>query len=84
MKEKRWQDTTTGNVISSKHHFSYVKDHLADCWYKFNDHRVKKFKNKVDKIIEEGVGDNNRSAYFLVYINEKHILPKKTKKVNCS
>ena len=43
---------------------------------------MKKFKNKVDKIIEEGVGDNNRSAYFLVYINEKHILPKKTKKVS--
>jgi hypothetical protein len=49
-----------------------VKDHLANCWYKFNDHRVKKMKNKEDQVLKEAVGENARSAYFLVYINQKH------------
>jgi hypothetical protein len=64
----------------SGHYYSYVRDHLSGHWYKFNDHMVKKYKNKTEEIIEEGIGSNTRSAYFLVYINKKHILPK-TRKV---
>jgi len=45
---------------------------------------VKRYKNKIDKILEEAVGVNNKSAYFLVYINEKQIVPRKTKRVRIS
>lgn len=59
----------------------YVKDHLSGHWYKFNDHRVKKCKTDIESIIEEGVGVGVRSAYFLVYIREETVLPKKRTKV---
>mmetsp|Transcript_13624 Transcript_13624/g.13551 ORF Transcript_13624/g.13551 Transcript_13624/m.13551 type:complete len:112 (-) Transcript_13624:12-347(-) len=71
----------------SGHYYSYVKDHLADTWYKFNDHFVTEEKDgrkvqtkSINKIIKEATGEESkRSAYFLVYINKKHVLPKNTR-----
>ena len=62
-----------GDAMSG-HYYTYVKDHLENEWYKFNDHRVTKWENSLEEIIDEGIGNGVRSAYFLVYINKNELL----------
>lgn len=53
--------------------YSYVKDHIANTWFKFNDYFVKEVVQHkdsslscIDQIMAEATGENeHRSAYFL-------------------
>ena len=68
-----------GNADSG-HYYSYIKDHSANKWRKFNDHRV-------DVVPEEDVfsdanGGSVRSAYWLVYVNHNRLSVKLESEIN--
>ena len=66
------------------HYYSFIKDNVDNCWYKFNDEHVIKYDNTKVKIEAFGNNDNNSfyhetNAYLLFYeIDTKNIYNKET------
>ena len=64
------------------HYFSFIKDNVDNCWYKYNDEQVMKYDNTKVKIEAFGNNDNNNfyhetNAYLLFYeIDTKNIYNK--------
>ena len=55
----------------SGHYYSYIKDHKANVWRRFNDHKVEIVAE--EDVMSDANGGSVRSAYWLAYVSQEKI-----------
>ena len=55
----------------SGHYYSYIKDHRANVWRRFNDHKVEIVAE--EDVMSDANGGSVRSAYWLAYVSQEKI-----------